>query len=287
MIVEIHNFIAYIHNEKKASGNTEISYQRDLLQMADYLGGEGITAASDVTEDILGEYVAYLKQKGKAASTVSRSIASMKAFFQYMQETGEIGENPAAALRAPKIEKKIPEILTVSEVEKLLKQPSGDSAKECRDRAMLALLYATGIRVSELIHLSVDDVNMECSYLACEMNGKVRKIPFGSEAKRALQLYLAEARAAFVGDESNRSLFTNCSGKPMSRQGFWKLIKHYAEKAGITKDIAPHTLRHSFAAHLVANGADLHAVQEMLGHSDISTTQIYTKYNAERSYHAL
>lgn len=287
MIVEIHNFIAYIHNEKKASGNTEISYQRDLLQMADYLAKEGITAVGGVTGDVLNEYAAYLKQKGKAASTISRSIASMKAFFQYIQELGEIGGNPAAALHAPKIEKRVPEILTVQEVERLINQPSGDSAKERRDKAMLELLYATGIRVSELIHLTVDDINMEGSYLSCEMNGRSRKIPFGSEAGKALRIYLSEARAVFVSEKGNRCLFTNCSGKQMSRQGFWKLLKQYAQKAGITKDIAPHTLRHSFAAHQIANGADLRAVQEMLGHSDISTTQIYTKYSAERSYTAL
>lgn len=276
---EIQGFITYLHNVKKKSLNTELSYKRDLSKMQEYLNGKGITKFSAVSGSALTEYVDYLNSNGFAAATVSRSVASMKAFFHFLLNEGTIKEDPSLALKAPKIEKKLPEILTTDEVARLLDQPKGDSPKEIRDKAMLELLYATGIRVSELMSLKISDVNMQMSFINCKDANKERMIPFGKEAKVALNKYLSTGRDAIVEDKSSDILFANCSGQKMSRQGFWKLIKYYAKKAGITADITPHTLRHSFAAHLVENGADLHAVQEMLGHSDISTTQIYATMN--------
>lgn len=279
MIVEIQNFITYLHQVKKTTSNTEVSYQRDLIKMADFLNKEGISDVRKVTGTSLQSYILYMEKEGKATTTISRTIASMKAFFHYVQSLGLLKENPTETLKAPKVEKKIPEILTIEEMDCLLSQPSHSSSKEIRDKAMLELLYATGIRVTELITLKVTDVNMTMGYITCNVRGHQRTIPFGSEAKKALQLYFKEAREILVSDGSDEYLFTNCSGDPMSRQGFWKLVKYYAKKAGITKDITPHTLRHSFAAHLVAGGADLKDVQEMLGHSDISTTQLYLSMN--------
>lgn len=276
---EIQNFITYLHNVKKKSLNTELSYKRDLGKMAEYLEHKGVSACSDVKGEELVSYVRYLNDNGFAAATVSRSVASMKAFFHFLENEGVIEKDPTSMLKAPKIEKKVPEILSTDEVVKLLEQPRGDAPKEIRDKAMLELLYATGIRVSELINLDVDDVNMQMSFIVCKDASKERMIPFGKEAKAALARYLSGGRDAIVEDKSSTVLFANCSGQKMSRQGFWKLIKYYAKKAGITGDITPHTLRHSFAAHLVENGADLRAVQEMLGHSDISTTQIYATMN--------
>ena len=276
---EIQGFITYLHNVKKKSLNTELSYKRDLSKMTEFLSGKGIKNFSEVTSDVLGEYVTYLNDNGFAAATVSRSVASMKALFHYLLNEGIISEDPSKPLHAPKIEKKLPEILTTEEVVRLLDQPKGDSPKEIRDKAMLELLYATGIRVSELMNLKIEDVNMQMSYINCKDANKERMIPFGKAAKAALSKYLESGRDALVEDKTSDILFANCSGQQMSRQGFWKLIKYYAKKAGINSDITPHTLRHSFAAHLVENGADLHAVQEMLGHSDISTTQIYAALN--------
>ena len=193
-----------------------------------------------------------------------------------------IAQDPAERLKAPKIEKKMPGILTVEEVTLLLNQPSGSSNKEIRDKAMLELLYATGIRVSELISLTMDDINLTSGYIRVNEGSRERIIPFGSVARQSLKNYLKNARAGMIATENEKVLFTNCSGQPMSRQGFWKVLKQYAKRAGIEEDITPHTLRHSFAAHLVENGADLHSVQEMLGHSDVSTTQIYAKLTSNR-----
>lgn len=276
---EILGFITYLHNVKKKSLNTELSYKRDLSKMQDYLIGRGVRNVSDVTPSILADYVTYLNENGFAAATVSRSVASIKAFFHYMLSEGIIKSDPSTMLKAPKIEKKLPEVLTTEEVVRLLDQPKGDSPKEIRDKAMLELLYATGIRVTELMNLKISDVNMQLNFISCNDGNRSRVVPFGKAAKTSLQNYLDGAREALVEDQTSNVLFANCSGQQMSRQGFWKLIKHYAKKAGINADITPHTLRHSFAAHLVENGADLHAVQEMLGHSDISTTQIYAALN--------
>lgn len=277
---EIQNFISYLHNTKKTSGNTEVSYERDLKKMMRYFEGEQhITEVSRITETNLNSYMLYLENRHFAPSTVSRSVASMRAFFQYLTRERVIDKDPSEHLKPPKVEKKMPEVLTVREVDLLLAQPSQETPKGIRDKAMLELLYATGIRVSELIHLTWPDVNLSMGYITCREREKERVIPFGSVARRALHHYLADARKVFVGDQETEVLFTNCSGKPMSRQGFWKILKGYAASAGIEKDITPHTLRHSFAAHLIQNGADVRSVQEMMGHSDISTTQMYVNMN--------
>ena len=279
---EVQEYISYLHNVKHTSNNTEMSYKRDLLKVCHFMQERGINSATAVKEQDLKAYIHVLEEQKLAAATVSRNIASIKAFFLYLFSEGKIQNDAALCLKAPKIEKKMPEILTMGEVSALLEQANGDSPKEIRDKAMLELLYATGIRVTELISLKVSDVNLPMHFIMCRDPHKERMIPFGTQAHDALERYLGGVRAEMVEDKSSEILFANCSGKPMSRQGFWKLIKFYAKKAGITADITPHTLRHSFAAHLVENGADLKSVQEMPGHSDISTTQIYANMNHNR-----
>ena len=278
---EIREFIDFLHNTKKTSQNTEISYQRDLTKMAAYLQKKGIAAVEEVREFDLMGYMDYMEKENFASSTISRSVASMRAFFQHMFALRIIDENPADNLKSPKVEKKLPEILSIQEVDNLLKQPDLTTPKGIRDKAMLELLYATGMRVSELIHLEVSDVNLQMGYVVCQEN-KERIIPVGNVSKEALDLYLDKGRDVFVKDDNENALFTNCSGKAMSRQGFWKMLKGYAEEAGIHRDITPHTLRHSFAVHMLQNGADIRSVQEMLGHSDISTTQVYLSMNINR-----
>ena len=276
---EINAFITYLHNVKNTSNNTELSYKRDLEKVKQFMASRGIVEAKDVSAKDLSDYVKYLEDNRFAAATVSRNIASLKAFYHFMVEEGLVAEDISEKLKAPKIEKKLPSIMSPDEVVRLLEQPSGDSPKEIRDKAMLELLYATGIRVTELITLKVSDVNMQMNFILCKDRNKERIIPFGAAAKNALARYLDGTREAMLENKSSDVLFANCSGQPMSRQGFWKLIKYYAKRADIKADITPHTLRHSFAAHLVENGADLRSVQEMLGHSDISTTQIYANMN--------
>ena len=276
---EIATFITYLHNVKNTSSNTEMSYKRDLEKVQHFMDARGIHELKAVTAQDLTDYVKYLEDNKFAAATVSRNIASLKAFYHYMVQEGLVEEDISDKLKAPKIEKKAPEIMSPDEVVRLLEQPSGDSPKEIRDKAMLELLYATGIRVTELITLTLSDVNMQMNFILCRDRTKERIIPFGAAAKNAMTRYLDGTREEMLENKSSEVLFANCSGQPMSRQGFWKLIKHYAKKADIKADITPHTLRHSFAAHLVENGADLRSVQEMLGHSDISTTQIYANLN--------
>ena len=275
---DVKEFVAYLQNDKKASQNTIVSYQRDLLQLVDYLEANGITEAGKVTKTSLNSYILHLEKSGKATTTISRILASVKAFFHYELREGKIRKDPAELLKTPKIEKKPPVILTEAEVENFLEQPKGQTPKEIRDKAMLELLYATGIRVSELIALKIDDVNMGVGFIICRDGSKERMIPFGRIARQALQVYLSEAREFLQKGHPSDALFTNCSGKAMSRQGFWKIVKYYGEKAGIQADITPHTLRHSFAAHLIRGGADIQSVQTMLGHADMATTQVYTTY---------
>lgn len=272
-------FIIYLHNVKKTAENTTMSYRRDLQKWCDFMQSQGVEEVRLITENHLMAYVQYLDGLQFKASTVSRNIASIKAFYHYMYKEKLVDEDISDCLRAPKVEKKIPGIMTMNEAVNLLEQPSGDTPKEVRDRAMLELLYATGIRVTELITLKTTDLNMQMGYLICKDGSRERMIPFGNKAKTAVFKYLESAREALMVECDTDVLFVNCSGQPMSRQGFWKLIKSYAKKAGIESEITPHTLRHSFAAHLVENGADLRSVQEMLGHSDISTTQIYANMN--------
>ena len=271
----IREFVGYLQEVKQKSKNTQLSYARDLKKLNMYCAARGIESVALITEEILGEYLEHLQQDGMKPATISRNIASVKAFFLYLLEQKAVNYDPAFKLKAPKIEKKIPAILSMDETVRLLEQPSGSNPKELRDRAMLELLYATGIRVSELISLKVSDLNLSLQYMICRDANKERMIPFGDVARDSVKKYLNFGRPQMVKNDDTDILFTNCSGHPMSRQGFWKLIKGYGKMAGIEGDLTPHTLRHSFAAHLVSNGADLHSVQEMLGHSDISTTQIY------------
>lgn len=275
-------YIRYLHDVKKTSYNTEMSYQRDLNKMHKYLQENGIKKIAHITEDVLEGYVAYLKDHNFANATMSRHIAAMKGWFLFMVKEGMVEEDVAGNLKAPKIEKKVPDILKMEEVVKLLEEPKGSNPKELRDKAMLELLYATGIRVTELISLTTAQLNMQMNYIICNDGHKGRIIPFGIKARDALLNYLEYSRSVMLHNPKSDILFVNCSGQSMSRQGFWKLIKHYATKAGITADITPHTLRHSFAAHLIENGADLKSVQEMMGHSDISTTQIYANLNQNK-----
>jgi len=278
----ITGFIEYLEFVKKSSKNTILSYQRDLGKFSCYIENKGMANIEKMTSTSLNSYILMMEKENFATSTISRNIATLKAFFNYLYKQGVIRSDPAEKLKAPKIEKKAPEILTIEGITLLLNQPNGNSNKEIRDKAMLELLYATGIRVSELISLTVSDLNIQNGYLRCNAGTRERIIPFGSVAKTALKKYLKHVRDAMVTSEDEAILFVNCNGKPMSRQGFWKVLKQYAKKAGIESDITPHTLRHSFAAHLVENGADLKAVQEMLGHSDVSTTQIYAKITNNR-----
>lgn len=281
---EIEAFISYLHNIKKTSPNTEMSYKRDLTKMRIYLEVTAQSpAASEVTEENLKKYIAYMERKKFKASTISRSIASIKAFYHYLLKEGLVKTDVSDCLKAPKVERKAPDILSVEEMEKLLEQPSGDSDKELRDSAMLELIYATGIRVSELIGLKISDVNMQMGFLICRDGDKERMVSFDNEVREALRRYLTKARDNMAANEARDILFVNCMGTPMSRQGFWKLVKGYAKKAGITKDITPHTLRHTFAAHMVENGTDLKSVQEMLGHSDISTTHMYVRMGKQHA----
>ena len=278
MLQRINEFVDYLTNVKRASKNTIASYKRDLIKLNKFLTDSDCNEIDKIPGRNLNSYVLMFEKQGMSTATVSRNIASIKAFFLYLLKQGVISEDPSETLKPPKIEKKAPMILTIEEINLLLEQPNGTTPKEIRDKAMLELLYATGMRVSELINLKVDDVNLSMNYLQCHDENKDRIIPFTKETKEALDNYLKNAREAMCKEEQ-QFLFTNCQGSPMTRQGFWKIIKYYSAKAGIKKDITPHTIRHSFAMHLVNNGADLKSVQEMLGHSDISTTQIYMKTN--------
>ena len=271
----------YLTEEKRASSNTLSSYLRDVTQYLHWLEGEGIAPEQASQRDVEA-YTKALTAKGKSAATVTRSLASLKSFYTYLMGEGVISLNPARGLAPTKVERKLPHILTAKEVELFLEQPDASDAKGCRDRAMLELLYATGIRVSELIGLDVDNVNLAAGFLRCSGRGRERLIPLYPAAIRALEDYLEHVRPQMLEHPDERALFVNMSGERMSRQGFWKIIKHYQEKAGIKKDITPHTLRHSFAAHLLENGADLRSIQEMLGHADISSTQIYTQLVSQK-----
>lgn len=268
-------FKTYLVTEKGASANTVASYMRDITQYAHYLGEDDRQVLNATSERIEGYRKEMLKM-GKSAATVTRALASLKCLYRWLQQKGRCVENPAKNVKAEKVERKLPQILSSQEVELLLEQPRCVDAKGFRDHAMLEVLYATGIRVSELISLNLDDVNLTGGYLVCAGKRKSRIIPLYPGAIKALADYLKHIRPDLVAP-GERALFVNMNGVRMSRQGFWKLIKYYQEKAGIQTEITPHTLRHSFAAHLLQNGADLRSIQEMMGHADISSTQIYTK----------
>ncbi|MBP3538853.1 MAG: site-specific tyrosine recombinase XerD [Oscillospiraceae bacterium] len=273
-IIEI--FEKYLRDEKKASSNTVSSYLRDIRQYCDYLDTHTESSIENASEENVSDYIEHLRAAGKSVATVSRSIASIKSMYTNLCIKQYLKFNPALKLVPEKSTQKLPQILTSKEVETLLEQPQCIDAKGYRDKAMLELLYATGIRVTELIDLNITDVNLTAGVIRCESRNKERFIPLYPAAIKAVSEYVALVRPQMIATPDEQSLFVNVSGERMSRQGFWKIIKYYQKKAGIEKDITPHTLRHSFAAHLLENGADIHAIQEMLGHSDISSTQVYS-----------
>lgn len=273
----VKEYTSFMTDIRHKSLNTVESYKRDVTQYISYLDGTGVTDISSTTKTTVLSYLLYLQKGGRASSTVSRTLASLRSYYLFMMQNGVVKSNPTSNLEAPHVEKKIPKILSGEEVELLLEQPKNCDNKGIRDKAMLELLYATGIRVSELITLDVSDVNVPMSFVRCKGGKKERIIPMGHQAKDALENYINNVRKYMVKDENETALFVNCSGARLSRQGFWKLIKYYQHIAGIETDITPHTLRHSFAAHLLENGADLHSIQEMMGHADISSTQVYSR----------
>ena len=278
MLDLIHAYETYLLTVKQASGNTVTSYMRDIRQFADWMQRNEESDVLHVTQVHIGSYLSHLQNQGKSASTASRTLASLKNFYAYLVSDGYLEESPVSAeIHVDRGEKKLPQILTGKEVELLLSQPACVDAKGYRDKAMLEVMYATGIRVTELIDLNVDDVNLDLGIIKCNTAKKSRAIPLYPAALRALNIYLRDVRSLMLADPSERALFVNISGARMSRQGFWKILKHYQTKAGIEKEITPHTLRHSFAVHLLENGADLGSLQELMGHSDISSTQMYTQ----------
>ncbi len=283
MNCEMDEFISYMREHKQISDNTAAAYTRDIRKLSEYGQAHGCGELSQIEPQTLQEYLQELKQQGKKASTISRVIASMKAFFSWQYVSMLRDDNPAKDLKPPKIEREAPGILSRAQIISLIEQPGSRTPKELRDRAMLELLYATGIRVSELINLRLSDISLELEYVMCRDGRKERTVPFTSHAREALREYLERSRPKLVKDENCQLLFTNCSGEPMSRQGFWKLLKHYGKMAGLGEEITPHTFRHSFAAHMLSEGADIRSVQAMMGHSDLSSTQIYMQLTDQPS----
>ena len=266
----------YLSKVKQASANTIASYMRDIRQYSDWLRMNTDADVVDATQVNISDYLRNLEQEGRSAATVSRSLASLKNFYSYVVSSGFLEKTPVTDIRVDRGEKKIPQILTGREIELLLAQPVCVDAKGFRDKAMLEVMYATGIRVTELIDLNVEDVNLELGIIKCVGAKKTRAIPLYPGALKALRAYLKDIRSTMVANANENALFVNVGGVRMSRQGFWKILKHYQAMAHIEKDITPHTLRHSFAVHLLENGADLGSLQELMGHSDISSTQMYT-----------
>ena len=277
MLDLINAYENYLTKVKKASANTVFSYMRDIRQYAQWLRTSEDMDVIDATQLNISDYLQNLQDQGKSAATMSRALAGLKNFYGYVVSAGFLEASPVTTqIHVERGEKKMPQILSGKEVELLLAQPACVDAKGYRDKAMLEVMYATGIRVTELIDLNVEDVNLELATIKCNGSRKSRAIPLYPAALKALGRYLKDVRGAMVADPEENALFVNVNGSRMSRQGFWKILKYYQAKAHIEKDITPHTLRHSFAVHLLENGADLGSVQELMGHSDISSTQMYT-----------
>ena len=270
-------FLDFLKDDKKLSDNTLQSYRRDIEQYEKYVSDNKINYLKATEETIL-EYMEYLREENKKESTISRSLASIRSFYQYLIRVKKIKKDPTMTIESPKINKRTPNILTSKEVELLLDQPKDVDLKGTRDKAMLEFAYATGMRVTEMISLDIDDVKLDEGYVVCRGRSKSRNIPLGSMSMKALKEYIDDARPYLIRDESEEALFVNVNGTRLTRQGFWKIVKYYKEQAHIEKDITPHVLRHSFATHLLQNGADLKAIQTMLGHSDISSTQVYMQF---------
>ncbi len=277
---QLKHFFEFLENDRKLSENTLQSYKRDLKQFRRYLEACDLNY-NKVKEEDIKDYIKELQEEGKKASSISRGIASIRSFYQFVLKNKKVKADPTENIQSPKIEKRVPSVLTSKEVELLLDQPKDVDLKGIRDKAMLEFAYATGMRVTEIISLNMDDVNLEEGYVTCKRGGKQRNIPLGNLSLKALKEYVEEAREILIKTEEEQALFVNINGSRLTRQGFWKIIKFYKEQAHITKDITPHVLRHSFATHLLQNGADLKAIQTMLGHSDISSTQVYMQFQDE------
>lgn len=277
---QIQLFLDFLENDKKLVNNTLQSYKRDIFQYQEYLTDNNINYLK-VNSNIINDYFEYLKEEGRKTSTISRNLASIRAFYQFLIRTKKMKKDPTNGVQSPKVEKKVPNILTSKEVELLLDQPKNIDLKGIRDKAMLEFAYATGMRVTEIISLDINDVNFKENYVMCKAGHKKRTIPIGNMCAKALSEYVKSSRPYLIKDESVKALFVNINGKRLTRQGFWKIVKYYKEQANITKEITPHVLRHSFATHLLQNGADLKAIQSMLGHSDISSTQVYMQFQNE------
>ncbi len=274
---QIKNFLDFIENDKKVSQNTLQSYRRDIMQYSAYIEDNKINYLK-IDEKGIRDYLKYMNDIGKKSSTISRSLASIRSFYQYLLRVKKIKKDPTEGIQSPKIEKRVPSVLTSQEVELLLEQPKNVDLKGIRDKAMLEFAYATGMKVTEIISLNLEDVNLEEGYVVCKGRERTRNIPLGSLSIKALKDYIENSRNILIKDENVKALFVNTNGQRLTRQGFWKIVKYYKEQAHISKDITPHILRHSFATHLLQNGADLKAIQTMLGHSDISSTQIYMQF---------
>lgn len=270
-------FLEFLQNDKKVSDNTLQSYRRDIVYFTKYVE-EGNMNYAKLNEEDIKDYLQHLQEVGKKSSTVSRHLASIRSFYQFLVKNKKVKVDPTNNIQSPKVEKRVPSVLTAQEVELLLDQPKDIDLKGTRDKAMLEFAYATGMRVTEIISLNIEDVNLEEGYVTCKTGSKERNIPLGTMSLKALKEYVEEARPVLIRDENVSALFVNINGQRLTRQGFWKIVKFYKEQAHITKDITPHVLRHSFATHLLQNGADLKAIQTMLGHSDISSTQVYMQF---------
>ena len=278
---QLNLFFDFLENEKKVSINTLQSYKRDLKQFEKYMLEEGREDYSELTEEGIKTYLAHMQEIGKKPSTISRGLASIRSFYQYEVKNKVVEKDPTEGIQSPKIEKRVPNVLTSNEVALLLEQPKYVNLKGIRDKAMLEFAYATGMRVTEIISLNVEDINLETGYATCRNGKKERTVPIGNMSLKALKDYILNARKIMIKDEKQNALFVNVNGKRLTRQGFWKIIKYYKDQAHIDKDITPHVLRHSFATHLLQNGADLKSIQTMLGHSDILSTQVYMQFQDE------
>ncbi len=277
---QLNLFFGFLENDKKVSNNTLQSYRRDLKQFERYLEENGKNYAK-ITDEEIKTYIKYMQEIGKKTSTISRGLASIRSFYQYEAKNKKTETDPTEGIQSPKIEKRVPSVLTSKEVALLLDQPKNVDLKGTRDKAMLEFAYATGMRVTEIISLNIEDVNLERGYVTCKSGKKERTIPLGNMSLKALKDYTQNAREIMIKDENEKALFVNVNGQRLTRQGFWKIIKYYKDQAHIEKDITPHVLRHSFATHLLQNGADLKSIQTMLGHSDILSTQIYMQFQDE------
>ena len=277
---QLNLFFGFLENEKKVSANTLQSYKRDLKQFEKYLEISE-EKYKDLTDEGIKDYIKYMQEEGKKPSTISRGLASIRSFYQYEAKNKVVEKDPTEGIQSPKIEKRVPSVLTSNEVALLLDQPKNVDLKGTRDKAMLEFAYATGMRVTEIISLNVDDINLETGYATCKNGKKERTVPIGEMSLKALKDYMLNARQTMIKDDNEKALFVNVNGQRLTRQGFWKIIKYYKEQAHIDKDITPHVLRHSFATHLLQNGADLKSIQTMLGHSDILSTQIYMQFQDE------